>query len=231
MNKVLYPINLLREEMTEILIIEDNVSYSNIIRSTINQSDWCRCNHEFTTVEDALKFLSKGEHPDIILTDINLPGMSGIEGITKINKIIKEVEIIGLTVFDENEKIFDAICNGANGYLLKNSSPEEILEAIKIVLDGGSSINAGLARKVFSMFTALKKTKNSYGITKRENEILTYLVDAKTANEIAEITFTSVQTVQTHIKNIYNKLHVNTRSGVVSKALKEGLVPGGNYFT
>lgn len=210
--------------MTEIVIIEDNVSYSKIIRSAINQSDWCKCDNAFTTVADALNFLSKGDHPDIILTDINLPGMNGIDGIKEIKKIIKEIEIIVLTVFDDNEKIFDAICNGANGYLLKNSSPEEILDAIKIVVDGGSSINAELARKVFGMFTALKKTENSYGLTKRENEILTFLVDGKTANEIGKITFTSPQTVQTHIKNIYHKLHVNTRSGLVSKALKEGLV-------
>lgn len=216
--------------MTEIVIIEDNVSYSNIIRSTINQSNWCRCKHEFTNVANALKFISAGNYPDIILTDINLPGMSGIDGIKEIKKIIKEVEIIVLTVFDDNEKIFDAICNGANGYLLKNSTPEEILDSIKIVVDGGSSINAELARKVFGMFSALKKTENSYGLTKRENEILTLLVDGKTANEIGKITFTSPQTVQTHIKNIYSKLHVNTRSGLVSKALKEGLVPKG-YFS
>jgi DNA-binding NarL/FixJ family response regulator len=215
--------------MTEVIIIEDNVSYSSIIRDALNQSDWCKCEHEFTTVADALKFLAKGNYPDIILTDINLPGMNGIEGIKEIKNIIKEVEIIVLTVFDDNEKIFEAICNGANGYLLKNSSHEEILDAIKIVMDGGSSINADLARKVFGMFSALKKTKNSYGLTKRENEILNYLVEGKTANEIGKITFTSPQTVQTHIKNIYHKLHVNTRSGLVSKAILEGLVPKGNF--
>lgn len=215
--------------MTKIWIIEDNISYSNIIRTTINQSDRCTCEYEFTNVADVLKLLSKGSSPDIILTDINLPGMNGIEGITAIKAINKEVEIIVLTVFDDNEKIFDAICNGANGYLLKNSSPEEILEAIQIVVDGGSSINAGLARKVFSMFTAMKKTEKSYGITKRESEILNYLVDGKTVNEIAKITFTSPQTVQTHVKNIYYKIHVNTRSGLVSKAIREGLVTKGGF--
>lgn len=213
--------------MIELWIIEDNTSYSHIIRSAINQSDWCRCENEFATVADALKQLSKGKSPDVILTDINLPGMNGIEGIKEIKSKIKEIEIIVLTVFDDNEKIFDAICNGANGYLLKNSSPEEILEAIKTVVDGGSSINAGLARKVFSIFSSMKKTENTYGLTKRETEILNYLVDAKTVNEIAKITYTSPQTVQTHIKNIYNKVQVNTRSGLVSKALKEGLVPKG----
>ncbi len=215
--------------MTEVWIIEDNVSYSHIIRSAINQSDWCKCEYEFTTVADALKQLSKGYLPDVILTDINLPGMNGIDGIKATKSIIKEIEIIVLTVFDDNEKIFDAICNGANGYLLKNSSPEEILEAIKTVVDGGSSINAGLARKVFSIFSSIKQTENTYGLTKRENEILNYLVDGKTVNEIAKITFTSPQTVQTHVKNIYNKLQVNTRSGLVSKALKERLVYKGGF--
>jgi DNA-binding NarL/FixJ family response regulator len=215
--------------MTEVWIIEDNTSYSRIIRTAINQSDWCKCDNEFTNVAEALKLLSNGISPDVILTDINLPGMNGIEGIKEIKSIVKEVEIIVLTVFDDNEKIFDAICNGANGYLLKNSSPEEILGAIKTVMDGGSSINAGLARKVFSIFSSIKQTENTYGLTKRENEILNYLVDGKTANEIAKITFTSPQTVQTHVKNIYNKLQVNTRSGLVSKALKEGLVPKGGF--
>ena len=213
--------------MTEVWIIEDNASYSHMIRGAINKSNIFKCEHEFTTVADALKLLSKGNYPDVILTDINLPGMNGIDGIKEIKAIVKEIEIIVLTVFDDNEKIFDAICNGANGYLLKNSSPEEILEAIQIVVDGGSSINAGLARKVFNMFTSMKITENTYGLTKRETEILTFLVDGKTANEIAKITFTSPQTVQTHIKNIYSKVQVNTRSGLVSKALKEGLVPRG----
>ena len=210
--------------MTDIWTIEDNTSYSHLIRSAINQSNWCRCEYEFITVADTLKQLSKGNQPDVILTDINLPGMSGIEGIKAIKSKYRHIEIIVLTVFDDNEKIFDAICNGANGYLLKNSSPEEILEAIKTVVDGGSSINASLARKVFSIFSAMKQSENTYGLTKRENEILHYLVDGKSASEIAKITFTSPLTVQTHIKNIYNKLQVNTRSGLVSKALKEGLI-------
>lgn len=213
--------------MTEVWIIEDNTSYSHMIRGAINKGNVFKCDHEFTNVADALKLLSKGNYPDVILTDINLPGMNGIDGIKEIKAIVKETEIIVLTVFDDNEKIFDAICNGANGYLLKNSSPEEILEAIQIVVDGGSSINAGLARKVFNMFTSIKTTENTYGLTKRETEILTFLVDGKTANEIAKITFTSPQTVQTHVKNIYSKVQVNSRSGLVSKALKEGLVPRG----
>ncbi len=215
--------------MTTLWIIEDNISFSHMIRTDLNQSDWCKCEHEFTNVADALKLLSMGKSPDVILTDINLPGMNGIDGIKAIKSIVKEIEIIVLTVFDDNEKLFDAICNGANGYLLKNSSPDEILDAIKIVVDGGSSINAGLARKVFNIFSAMKQTENTYGLTKRETEILNYLVDGKTVNEIAKITFTSPQTVQTHIKNIYHKVHVNSRGGLVSKALKEGLVPKGVF--
>lgn len=210
--------------MKEIWIIEDNAAYSAMVRTILNESEIFRCEREFISAEDAIKELSRNNSPDVILTDINLPGMSGTEGIKKIKAISGDIEIIVLTVFDDNEKIFEAICNGANGYLLKNSAPEEILSAIETVVDGGSSINAGLARKVFTMFTSMKQTENSYGLTKRENEILNYLVDGKTASEIAKITFTSVQTVQTHIKNIYTKVHVNTRSGLVSKALREGLV-------
>lgn len=215
--------------MIEIWIIEDNVTYSNTVRSAINQSDWCKCTNEFIKVADALKLLSKGNFPDVILTDINLPGMSGIEGIKEIKSINKEIEIVVLTVFDDNEKIFNAICNGANGYLLKNSTSDEILDAIKVVVDGGSTINAGLARKVFSMFSNIKQNENTYGLTKRENELLHYLVDGKSINEIAKKIFISPQTVQTHVKNIYFKVHVNSRGGLVSKALKEGLVSKNNF--
>lgn len=215
--------------MIEIWIIEDNVTYSNTVRSAINQSDWCKCTNEFINVADALKLLSKGNFPDVILTDINLPGMSGIEGIKEIKSINKEIEIVVLTVFDDNEKIFNAICNGANGYLLKNSTSDEILDAIKVVVDGGSTINAGLARKVFSMFSNIKQNENTYGLTKRENELLHYLVDGKSINEIAKKIFISPQTVQTHVKNIYFKVHVNSRGGLVSKALKEGLVSKNNF--
>lgn len=213
--------------MIEVWIIEDNVSFSNIIRNIINQSDWCKCEHEFTTVTAALKLLTSRSAPDVILTDVNLPGMNGIDGIKAIKSIVKEIEIIVLTAFDDNEKIFSAICNGANGYLIKSASAEEILEAIQIVVDGGSSINAALARKVFNLFSTIKQTENTYGLTKRENQILNYLVDGKTVNEIAKITFTSPQTVQTHVKNVYHKLHVNSRSGLVAKALTEGLVAKG----
>lgn len=210
--------------MTEIWIIEDNIDYSASVREAINQSECCLCSHEFETVADALKKLSKENYPDVILTDINLPGLDGISGIEKIKSKIPEIEIIVLTVFNDDQKIFDAICNGANGYLLKNSSPAEILDAVNTVINGGSFINASLARRVFNMFAETKQTQNTYGLTKREKEILKYLVDGKTVKEIAKVTFTSPQTVQTHVKNIYFKVQVNSRGGLVSKALREGLV-------
>ena len=210
--------------MTEVWIIEDNREYSSSVREAINQSEDYICTQEFETVEEALKALSKNDCPDVILSDINLPGIDGISGIEKIKSKAIEIEIIVLTVFDDNQKIFDAIRNGANGYLLKNSSPEDILNAIDTVVNGGSFINSALARKVFNMFSEIKRTNNTYGLTKREKEILKYLVDGKTVNEIANITFTSPQTIQTHVKNIYFKVQVNSRGSLVSKALREGLV-------
>lgn len=210
--------------MTTIWIIEDNIPYGNTICKVINESDWCRCEEVFTTVNDALIKLDSKEVPDIILTDLNLPGMNGLEGIKEIKKTAPGIEIIVLTSFDDDDKIFDAICSGANGYLVKSSSSEEIMDAILTVRDGGSSTSAQVARKVFSMFSSLRPADNDYNLSAREKEILGFLVEGKSIKEIAQKTFTSPQTVQTHVRNIYVKVQVSNRGGLVTKAIREGLV-------
>lgn len=150
--------------------------------------------------------------------------MNGLEGIKAIKKAASGIEIIVLTSFDDDDKIFDAICSGANGYLVKSSSSEEILDAILTVRNGGSSTSAQVARKVFAMFSNLRPSENNYNLSGRETEILGLLVEGKSIKEIAKNTFTSPQTVQTHVRNIYVKVQVSNRGGLVTKAIREGLV-------
>jgi len=158
------------------------------------------------------------------MLDIGLPGMSGITGIEKFKTISPSTQILILTVYDDHDNVFDALCAGASGYLLKDSSPEKIIEAIKEILAGGAPMNMKIAHKVLDMFTHLKPKKNDYGLTEREKEILQFIISGLTKQQIADKLFLSFHTVNTHVKNIYTKLHVSTRAGVISKVYKENLL-------
>jgi DNA-binding NarL/FixJ family response regulator len=159
-----------------------------------------------------------------MLLDVGLPGMTGLEGIPRFTSAIPGVRIIVLTVFDDDEKIFRAICAGAVGYLLKMSPVEEIVGAIRDVSAGGSPMNSRIARRVLEMFARLAPPPASYGLTKRERDVLDLLVHGLIKKEIAARLSLSVHTIDTHIRNIYEKLQVHTRSGAVAKALREKLV-------
>jgi DNA-binding NarL/FixJ family response regulator len=160
----------------------------------------------------------------VILLDIGLPGMSGIKGIEKFKEISPSTLIVILTVYDDSDKVFDALCAGASGYLLKDSTPEKIIDSIKEVLAGGAPMNMKIAHKVLELFAQFKKKKADYGLTEREKEILQHTVAGLTKQQIADKLFLSFHTVNTHLKNIYIKLHVNTLSGVVSKVYKENIL-------
>ncbi|MBK7107245.1 MAG: response regulator transcription factor [Ignavibacteriae bacterium] len=212
------------KNIIRVWLIEDNEAYSKTISNLINKSDGMKCSHIFTMCEDSVKENYQNELPDVILLDIGLPGINGIKCIEKIKNISDEIYIIILTVYDDNEKLFDALCAGASGYLLKDSSPEKIIASIKEVLLGGAPMNMSIANKVLKMFTQFKPKKNDYGLTEREIEILQFLVDGFTKQQISEKLFLSFHTVNTHIKNIYNKLHVHSKSGVVTKVFKENII-------
>lgn len=164
--------------------------------------------------------------PDVILMDIEMPETNGIEGILRIRAVNAMVKIIVLTVFDDNKNVFDAICAGANGYLLKRSVPEKIFDAIQDVLNGGSPMSASIASKVLQLLAGTKpeKNKEGYSLTKREKEILLSLVQGNSYKMIATHLMISQETVKTHLKRIYEKLQVHSQTEAVVKAINERIV-------
>jgi len=206
-------------------IVEDNLHFQQTMKNLINQFDGFICNIAFESCEDALlEMNSTVGLPSVILLDIGLKGMSGIEGIKKFKEISPATHIIMLTIYDDKNSVFEALCEGASGYLLKDSSPGNVIEAIKEVLGGGAPMNMHIAKKVIEMFKQFNPPKGDYGLTVREKEILNLLVRGMSKKQIAEELFVSFHTINTHIKNIYEKLQVTTRGGLVAKAYKENLL-------
>ncbi|HTN08975.1 response regulator transcription factor [Agriterribacter sp.] len=167
----------------------------------------------------------KERHPDVILMDIDMPGINGIEAVKKIRTVNAVVQIIMLTVFDDNTHVFDAMYAGANGYLLKKYVSDKLIHAIREVLEGGAPMSPSIARMIISrMQENIKIPANNYLLTNREKEILHLLSKGNSFKLIAADLFISLDTVRTHIKHIYDKLHVRSQGEAISKAINERLV-------
>ena len=208
----------------EIAVVEDNNLFRKTLTNFINESSEMRCSHSFSSCEDALKeFTNKQNGTEVILLDIGLPGMSGVECISHLKEISKS-KIIVLTVQDDDESVFNAICNGASGYLLKDSTSDNILESVKEVLDGGAPMNPSIASKVLRMFRDFIPAKNEYNLSQREKEILKLLVEGLSKKQIADKLFLSYHTIVSHIRKIYEKLEVHSGNSAVAKAIKEKLL-------
>jgi DNA-binding NarL/FixJ family response regulator len=211
----------------DVWVIEDQRLLRRTLQTLLDEAPETRCGLAADSCEEAIDAIEQGLTPDIVLMDIGLPGMSGIEGTRAIRSLSPTTRVIMLTVHEDNERIFDAICAGASGYLLKPSSTEQIIAAVGEVRQGGAPINAYIASKMLGLFTRLATPRSGseeYGLTAREREILQHLVDGLTMRQIAERLFVSYYTIDTHIRNIYAKLHVRTRGSAVAKALKERLI-------
>lgn len=208
-----------KEEKIKVIVIEDDSTIRNGMVSLINQAPGFECINSFDNCEDAIKNFDN-QNADILLMDISLPGISGIEGVKIIKQKYPDINIIMLTVFEDNNKIFNSLKAGANGYLLKKTSIEKILESITDVYNGGAAMSPGIARKVLNYFSNSKTLIDEYNLSKREAEVLEKLINGLSYKIIADELFISLDTVRTHIKNIYLKLHVNSKSEAVAKALK-----------
>ncbi len=212
------------DEKRTVWVVEDNDEFGHQLAGLLNLSDTFACEHVFTACEPALDLLRKDALPDLILMDIGLPGMSGIEGVREIKSVAPSVEVVVLTVFDDSEKVFQAIAAGASGYLHKSVTLESIVESLKSILAGGAPINPQIAKRMLEMFARFTAPGADYHLSPREKEILGLLVDGLTKKEIAEKLFLSFHTIDNHLRNIYVKLQVQKRSGAVAKALKERLL-------
>lgn len=205
-------------------IVEDNDIYRRSTRQLLDATEGYECGGEFRRCEEAIDSLRSGEAPSVILLDIGLPGMTGIEGIPAIAALSPSTRIVILTVHEEYGKVFDAICAGASGYLLKSTPPDGIIAAIADVIAGGAPMNAQIARRVLDLFARRDGNRDEYGLTGREREILRHLVDGRSKRQIADALFISYHTVDTHLKNIYAKLHVHSKTGAVAKSIRERLI-------
>ena len=210
---------------TDVIIIEDNELLRDSLREAINKSSIIKCNNAFGSGEAALDIIEKEELvPNIILLDIGLPGMNGIELIPELKKLSPSTKILIITVHDDDENVFNAICAGASGYLLKDLSADSLVNSINEVMSGGAPMNSHIAKKVLNMFRDQNMKSGGYDLSEREKEILSLLVDGLSKKQIADKIYLSHHTVDSHIRNIYAKLEVHSRSSAISKAIREKLL-------
>ncbi|MBS1786106.1 MAG: response regulator transcription factor [Acidobacteria bacterium] len=207
-----------------VIIIEDVRDVRDGLRLLINGSPDFHCDGGYRSVEDALAALDELEPPDIVLTDLGLPGLSGIEGIRLFRERLPDTPILALTIHENNDKIFNALCAGATGYLLKNTASARLLEALKESASGGAPMSPEVARRVVQLFRDFRPVSASYDLTPQERQLLKLLVEGHHKKTAAHEMGISFHTVSFHLKNIYGKLQVHSKSEAVAKALREHLV-------
>ena len=206
--------------MIKIAIIEDNAPLRNSLANLFNHTEGMACVATLSNLMNVVSELNRA-NPDLVVMDIGLPKISGIEGVRTVKSNFPEIQILMFTVFEDDDKIFEAIREGASGYLLKKTPPEEIVKAILDLHSGGAPMSASIARKVIKSFQSPPSSSIPVGtLTTRENEVLYSLVDGLTYQAIADKYCISISTVRTHITNIYQKLHVNSKAEAVARALR-----------
>jgi DNA-binding NarL/FixJ family response regulator len=206
-----------------ILIYEDNGSLRESIAGLITISEKYELLGHFNNAQDAARQVREYA-PDAVLMDIDMPGITGIDAVKQIRQFNKDVAIIMLTVFEDSQHVYDAICAGASGYLLKKHISEKLATAIQEVLEGGAPMSPGIAKMVIQQLQNFPAEENKYNLTRREKDILGSLSKGNSFKLIAAEFNVSLNTVRTHIKNIYEKLQVQSQIEAVSKAAKEKLV-------
>jgi RNA polymerase sigma factor (sigma-70 family) len=201
-------------------IVEDSDKLRETLVRVLNRADGFRCVSHYANAEDALKDLPQAK-PDVVLMDINLPGMNGVECVRQLKKIAPEIQAMMLTVYEDTENIFDALAAGASGYMLKRTAGKELLEAIQEVKNGGSPMTAHIARKVVQSFQRPAAAEaQTEKLSEREQQVLDLLSQGLMYKEIADRLQISYETVHTYIRRIYEKLQVRTRTEAVAKFLR-----------
>lgn len=202
-----------------VAIVEDDPDIRAMLSFIVDRSPGYSCNQSFFDCESAIPEIVKTP-PDVVLMDIGLPHMSGIEGVRILKEALPETDFMMLTIQDDDDSVFNSLCAGATGYLLKDTPPAELLQSIKEVREGGSPMSSTIARRITESF----RPATTSPLTKRESEILEKLCDGGNYKAIAEALFISGNTVRAHIKSIYRKLHVTSRAQAVRTALRNKLI-------
>ena len=204
----------------EIAIVEDDTEIRESLALLINASDGFNCEHVYLDAESAISDLPY-HIIDVVLMDIELPLLSGIDAVRNLSPIMSKTDFIMLTVKQDDDSVFDSLCAGASGYLMKDIAPNDLLKKITEVTQGGAPMSSKIARQVVKSFNKVSAPSPLSG---RETEILALLCKGMNSRSIASTLFLSSHTIKTHVKNIYRKLHVHTRAEAVSKAIKDGLL-------
>jgi len=215
---------VVNESVIKTAIIEDQRDIREGLTMLIDGTAGYQCTGSYRSMEDALERI-KSQMPDVILCDIGLPGMSGIEGIRILKERYPSLLLVMLTVYDDDDRIFDALCAGACGYLLKRTSPARLLESLKEAVNGGAPMSPEVASRVIALFREFRPPERAdYELTPHESRLLRLLVEGHNYTTAAEELKVSYNTVKFHIRHIYEKLQVHSKSEAVAKAMRERLV-------
>jgi DNA-binding NarL/FixJ family response regulator len=208
---------------TTLLIYEDNSRLRQSLQLLLGEGGGFEVLGAFPDCNDVIKQAGKLK-PELVIMDIDMPGIGGIEGVKLLKSNFPEIKIVMHTVFDDDNRIFECICSGADGYLLKNISPVKFIQSLHELMEGGTPMSPFVAQKVFQYFRNEKISADSYNLTTREKEILELLVKGNSYKMIAEKCSVSLDTVKKHLQNIYHKLHVNCGTEAVAKALQHKII-------
>ncbi|RYD78758.1 MAG: response regulator transcription factor [Sphingobacteriales bacterium] len=211
--------------MIRVAVFDDNKDRLDSLKILLNHTEGLQCSGSFFNCNTVIHDVAEAK-PDVVLMDIDMPGINGIEAVKIIRDQHPQLPVLMQTVFDDNERVFASICAGASGYILKKASPPQIIQAIHDVYEGGAAMSSSVAKQVLKAFQTqmILHTPANFDLTDREKEILGCLVKGLSHKLIASELFISVHTVNTHIRNIYEKLHVRSVSAAVAKAIKEKIV-------
>lgn len=212
-------------KISRIWILEDHQIFAKQIRRLIDGEDDLECAYHFSTPDEFFEKLDyTTDYPDVLLLDLGLPRMDGLEVLVKVREKLPNLKVLILSAFDDRERVYRAICNGASGYLLKTADPDEILDGIHDVIHGAAALSSAIATMILTGFSKHGPVEEVEALTTREEEVLKSLVKGYTKKEIGEELFISAHTVDMHLRSVYRKLHVRSQTEAVSKAIRQGIV-------